>query len=78
MACNGAPSHSQVRAQHSDSKILIKEMEKDYVKGRAAVAMRVGEQLADGPLKAKHRGVWDRLIGSALHSSGMTASLSAF
>ena len=47
---------------HTQSKTLIKELEKEFDVGRSQLAHKIGEALPDGPLKAKHSGVWQDLL----------------
>ena len=58
-----ANARSNVRALHADTKKLVKDLEKEYTRGRTRLAHDIGEALPDGPLKSKHRGVWRALLG---------------
>lgn len=53
---------STCQVLHSQSKALLKELEKEFDLGRSQLAHKIGEALPDGPLKAKHSGVWLDLL----------------
>ena len=57
-----ANARSNARALHEDTKRLVKDLEKEFTRGRTQLAHNIGEALPDGPLKAKHRGVWPALL----------------